>query len=104
MKKIFLVALAFLSFPAFSAENVYGTSVSYVYQVGSEPTQFDFQSSRTNECGSSLYRVTSDDVHIANRKFSLVLAAFISGKRLAFHDTGTCAGNRALVSWVRITN
>lgn len=106
MRAAFL-SLLFLVLPisALSAdENVSGVSVDFVYQQDLAPTEFEFSSSRRHDCGSGIYRVVSNDETIANRKFSLVLAAFTSGKKLAFHDTGVCIENRAIISWMRITN
>ena len=88
---------------AFAGQDVLDTSVNYVYQLDSESTIFEFNSSVANKCGSHLYRVKSPNVEVANRKFALVLTAFTADKKLAFHDTELCEGNRSVVAWVRLT-
>lgn len=105
MKKMLLFVVLFgASFVASAAEDVHGRTVGYVYQPDLAPTEFEFEANRQHGCGSSLYRVRSNDEATASRKFSLVLAAFASGKKIAFHDTGACVSGRAVVAWVRITN
>lgn len=104
MKRLLLSMLVVFSPVAIAAENVSGQIVNYVYQPDLAPTEFEFAANRSHECGSSLYRVRSNDEATASRKFSIVLASFVSGKKLSFHDTGQCSGSRAIVSWVRITN
>lgn len=101
---VFIVLLVCFSVSAFSAEDVSGQTVSYVYQPDLAPTEFDFDVGKTHGCGSTMYRVKSNDETTANRKFSLILAAFSSGKKVSFHDSGVCSGNRSIVTWVRITN
>ena len=105
MKNILLGAmLVITALPVLAGEDAHGKTISYVYQPDLAPTEFEFNANRTHGCGSSLYRVKSNDAATASRKFAIVLAAFTSGKKLAFHDTGVCAGSRSIVSWVRITN
>ena len=86
----------------FAAKDVGSSAVNYVYQLDSEATVFEFSSSVSHGCGSNLYRVKSPSEAVANRKFSLVLTAFTTNGKLAFHDTGTCEGNRSVVAWVRL--
>lgn len=105
MKKYLFIFMSIsLTFSAFAAEDVSGRTVNYVYQPDLAPTEFEFDANRTHSCGSTLYRVKSNDEATADRKFSLILAAFASGKKISFHDTGTCSGSRSIVSWIRITN
>lgn len=107
MKKIkFVLAICLLqaSSLALAGKDVSGASVSYVYQWDSEGTVFEFEASVPHSCGSSLYRVTSPNETVANRKFSLVLSAFMADKKIAFHDKEQCEGTRSIVTWVRITN
>lgn len=75
------------------------SKVNYVYVLDIERS-FDF-SGDTHECGSNIYRTKTETEEIANRKFSLVLAAYTAGKRLTI-DTRGCDGNRMLFGWVRI--
>lgn len=88
------------------AMNVSPVKIGYVYQLNlSDTTGFDFQvPDRPNSCGSRLYRSYSADEHVANRKFSLVLTAFVADKRISFYERDTCEGDRALVGWIRLVN
>ena len=89
--------------PAFG-EDVMDQSVGFVYQL-SDPHSFDFQvPGRVSDCGSDLYRVREDNVDVVNRKFNLVVSAFMGGKHIAFSapETGSCAGSRKVVSWIRL--
>ncbi len=104
MSKFLMFLTIALSSSLYAAEDVSGRTVNYVYQPDLAPTEFEFEANRQHDCGSSLYRVRSNDEATAGRKFSIVLAAFSAGKKIAFHDTGQCSGSRAIVSWVRITN
>ncbi|MFL0803299.1 MAG: hypothetical protein K6L81_06250 [Agarilytica sp.] len=105
MKKAFFgMVLMAVSISAYSGKDVSGTTVGYVYQPDLSPTEFEFEANRSHSCGSSLYRVQSNDEATANRKFSMVLAAFTADKKLSFHDKEICSGSRSLVSWIRITN
>ena len=99
-----LFGLLFIASHAYSAKDVNNSTINYVYQQDTGPTDFEFQANVAHGCGSSLYRVKSDDEAVASRKFSMVLAAFTTGKNLAFHDTEVCEGNLSIVNWVRITN
>jgi len=92
----------FICFPSFAGRDVRNTTVSYVYQLDSAETVFEFSSSIANSCGSSIYRVKSPNVHVANRKFALVLTAFSTQGNLWFHDREICEGNRSVASWVRL--
>ncbi|WP_082075853.1 hypothetical protein [Teredinibacter turnerae] len=96
--------VVFLSSEALSGEDIGDRTISFVYQPDLSPTQFEFEADKVHGCGSSLYRVNSDSEAVANRKFSLVLAAFTAGKKISFHDTGSCVGSRSIVSWVRLVN
>lgn len=93
-----------ISISAHAAKDVYGTAVNFVYQLDGAATEFEFSSSTPHGCGGSTYKVISTDDVIANRKFSIVLSAFMSDKKLDFHDTEVCQGNRSVVAWVRIVN
>mgnify|MGYP000438124193 CR=1 FL=1 len=106
MNKYCLLLLVFFVNTGYAAEDVRGQTVGYVYQIDhSNSTAFDINvPGRANVCGSTLYRSYSSSDAIANRKFSLVLAAFMSGKEISFHDTGACEGSRAKITWIRITN
>lgn len=107
MKKIrFVLTILLLqaSSVVLAGKDISGASVNYVYQWDSEGTVFEFEASVPHACGSSLYRVTSPSETVANRKFSLVLSAFMADKKLAFHDKEQCEGARSIVTWVRITN
>lgn len=105
MKKLLLgAAVTFSVTSVFAGTDVSGQTVNYVYQPDIATTEFEFEASRANSCGSNLYRVQSSNEAIANRKFSMVLAAFTSGKKISFHDKGECVNGRSLVAWVRIVN
>ena len=103
-KLLSILVLSFASAMAFAARDVAGASVSQVYQWDSDGIAFDFEASVPHSCGSSLYRVTSPNQVVSDRKFTLILTAFAAGKKIAFHDTGVCDGTRSLASWVRITD
>jgi len=103
MKYFLFVVVLIVSSSASAAKDVSGRTIDYVYQPDLAPTEFDFAANLTHGCGTNIYRVRSNDEATANRKFSIILAAFTSGKKIAFHDTEVCAGNRSIVSWVRIT-
>lgn len=104
MRKIIGIFCLLFSAGAFAAIDVPATDVVYVYQLDSEPTTFEFHANVVHGCGSAIYRVKSADVAVANRKFALVLAAFLAGKKVLFHDTQGCEGSRSVVSWVRLVN
>jgi len=106
MKHYFFIIILSFTVTSFAAEDVHGLTVDYVYQFDhSNSTVFDINiPSRPHSCGSTLYRSYSGSDAIASRKFSLVLTAFTSGKKISFHDTGVCEGSRVKVSWIRITN
>ncbi len=82
------------------AESVTLDSVSFVYELESA-NSFDFAAGGTHQCGSNLYRVTSNVPESLNRKFSLVLVALTADKSLIV-DAGPCQGDRRLVGWVRV--
>ena len=104
MKFIVSLFILLVSLQAFSAVSVGPINVHYVYQLDSRPTVFEFSTNTVNGCGSFHYRVKSPNVPVAERKFSLVLAAFIHNKKIMFADSQVCDGDRALVEWVRIVN
>lgn len=75
-----------------AAEDVHGQKVGYVYQYdNSDTTKFDVDiPERPHECGSTLYRSSSTSDAIANRKFTLILTAFVSDKKISFKDINFC--------------
>jgi len=81
MKSIITLVIFGLCSQAFAAKNVASSSVSFIYQLDSDATVFEFKASVPNDCGSSLYRGHSPNEAVTNRKFSLVLSAFMSGKK-----------------------
>lgn len=81
-------------------------TVGFVYQL-SDPESFDFEvPGLTSDCGSNFYRVRTADLAVLNRKFTLILSAFLSDRKISFsyEDVGSCESNRKLIGWVRITN
>ncbi len=102
MKSVLCLILLVISGQVFAGKDVSSSTVNYVYQLDSDATVFEFNSSVRHACGSTLYSVKSPNVAVANRKFSLVLTAFTADKKLAFHDTQKCEGNRSVVAWVRL--
>ena len=102
-RKSVLLFFIVCSLNAYAGKDVSHATVTYVYQPDLAPTEFEFSSDKPNACGSSLYRVQSNDVDTANRKFAIILAAYTAGKNIAFHDKEVCAGSRSTVTWVRIT-
>ncbi len=104
MKIIFGLFFLVACTQAFAAVGVGPATVNYVYQLDSDSTVFEFSISAVNSCGSYHYKVKSPNEDVANRKFSLVLAAFSSGKRIMFADMQVCEGDRTVVSWVRLVN
>jgi len=106
MKHYLIIIIIFFTSTIHAAEDVHGLTVGYVYQFDHpDSTVFDINiPSRPHSCGSTLYRSYSSSDAIANRKFSLVLTAFTSSKKISFHDTGVCEGTRMKVAWIRITN
>jgi len=76
------------------------SKVDYVYVLDVERS-FDFSGGSNHECGSNLYRTTAATEDIANRKFSLLLAAFTAVKKVVINTEG-CSGNRMKFGWVRI--
>ena len=103
MKKSLLCILLLISSPLWAGKDVGKSKVSYIYQLDTDSTVFEFNSTVRHECGSTLYRVKSPTEAVADRKFALVLTAFTTDNNLAFHDTGVCEGIRSVVSWIRIT-
>jgi hypothetical protein len=109
MRDTLLPLLLLLSLPVladYESSDVHELEIGYVYQFDStDPTAFDiYIPSRSHQCGTALYRSYSPSEAIANRKFSLALAAFTSGKKISFRDTGVCEGNRVKIGWMRIVN
>ncbi len=74
--------------------------INYVYVLDSEKS-FDFSGGSTHECGSTLYRTTTQTEDIANRKFALALAAYTAGKKVMINTEG-CSSNRMKFGWIRI--
>ena len=104
MRNIIFSILIFLTVPALAGKDVSSSMINYVYQLDSDETVFEFNSSVKHGCGSHLYRVESPSAAVANRKFALVLAAFMGGKKIAFHDRESCLGSRSSVAWIRLIN
>ncbi|MCO7223347.1 hypothetical protein [Pleionea sp. CnH1-48] len=104
MKTFISIVIGVMALPAIAGKDVNDRTVNYVYQPDLAPTEFEFSANRTNACGTDLYRVQSPDEATADRKFSLVLAAFTTKKKLSFHDTEVCKSGRAVVSWVKLVN
>jgi len=88
------------------AGDVHGLVIESVYQPDFDnTTTFDIiVKNHTNSCGTRLYRSVSSSEAIANRKFSLVLTAFTSGKKISLYDLGECDYNRSKAGWIRITD
>ena len=104
MRKIILVMFVVVFSPyTQAARDVYTSSIDYIYQLDSDTTVFEFNSSVANSCGNNSYRVKSPTEAVASRKFALVLAAFTTGQNLAFHDQEICESGRSVVSWIRLT-
>ncbi|MBA6258241.1 MULTISPECIES: hypothetical protein [unclassified Colwellia] len=101
-KAIVASVLVFISNFTFAAKDISSSTVNYVYQLDSDATVFEFSASVSHSCGSNLYRVKSPNESVANRKFSLILTAFTTNGKVAFHDTQSCEGNRSVVAWVRL--
>ena len=109
MKNIFLLLVFFLSVEAFAVRDITTSTVVSVYQKDGSDKVFEFESDVIHLCYHRdtpyIYQVVSDTAVEANRKFSLVLAAMMSGKKLGFHDSQVCGeGTRSTVTWVRIIN
>lgn len=102
LRKILTLLAIFSSGFVFAAKDIATSKVEYVYQLDSDATVFEFGSSVSNSCGSSRYRVKSPNDTVANRKFSLALAAFTTDGNLAFHDTEVCEGSISVVAWLRL--
>ena len=102
IKIIITTVLMCVSCLSFAARGVDSSKVEYVYQLDSDATVFEFSSSVSNGCGSTLYKVKSPNEAVANRKFSLVLIAFTTNGYLTFYDTQICEGTRSVVGWIRL--
>lgn len=75
--------------------------IHYIYQLDVDKS-FDFSAgSVSHECGSTLYRTTVATDDIAARKFSMVLAAYMAGKKVTLNTEG-CSGSRMKFGWIRI--
>ncbi|MDO6580637.1 hypothetical protein Q4491_04695 [Photobacterium sp. 2_MG-2023] len=103
MKIISSLLIAIFSVSVFAGKDISRSQVDYVYQLDSDSTVFEFNSTVPHDCGGALYRVKSPNEAIANWKFSIVLTAFTADKNLAFYNTETCEDNRAIVGWVKVT-
>lgn len=105
---IFLTAPLILFHSTLSAEpigdDVRGKVVETVYQQNLEPTEFEFVAEGYQHgCGGTILRVRSNTTEIANRKFSLLTTALVSGKPISFRETGVCIPRgRMEVSWVQL--
>lgn len=99
-----LLALPHLAFADGNPTDIADSTVSFVNQLDSNELTFEFGSNITHACGSTAYRVKSPNTPVASRKFAIVLSAFTSGKKLWYHDTGVCEGNRSVVTWVRVAH
>lgn len=103
MAKILSVAFLWVFCSIGYAGSVSPQVVNFIYQLDT-PNIFDFSVSREHACGSVLYRVISPNESIAARKMSLVTTAFIAAKKVSFHETGNCIGDRMEVAWVKLVN
>jgi hypothetical protein len=102
---IILAVLTLNSFAIIAAgQDVRNKTVALLYQPDLEPTEFDFiVDNYSHSCGGAILRVRSNSVAVANRKFSLLSAALISGNKISFRETGSCiAGGRMEVSWIQL--
>jgi len=85
---------------------VNGKVVDDLYQLdrrNQAPDEFDFSIGTNHSCSGGLfYRVRAGSVDIANRQFNMALASVQTGQTIDFWNTGTCDGNRAIVSWMRL--
>ena len=79
-------------------------TVGFVYQL-EDAESFDFQiPGLVSDCGSDFYRVRSTSPPVLDRKFALVLSAFLADRKLTFahQDVGSCESDRKLVAWIRL--
>lgn len=109
MKFVLIVSVSLLIFSSSVSaqspgQDVTGKIIETVYQQNLDPTEFEFTAEGyRHECGGIVFRVRSNAVEIANRKFSLLTAALVSGKTISFRETGVCIpGGRMEVSWVKL--
>lgn len=99
MKKFLLLILFAVCNTAF-AESVTLSSIDYVYELDAD-NSFDFAGGAVHQCGSNVYRITSNSQESINRKFSMLLMALVSGNTVIV-NAGACSGERRSVGWVRV--
>jgi len=102
MKYFYCLFLASISTNVFAIKSIENTTIIHVQQQDSESTQFEITSSTENSCGSSTYIVKSPNNAVATRKFSLILTALTTNKKVSFNDTEICDGNRSVITWIRL--
>ncbi|WP_444930643.1 hypothetical protein ACJJIF_02355 [Microbulbifer sp. SSSA002] len=85
-----------------AGQDIFDQELDTVYKLDDE-TQFEFKVSGGNSCGGTWYRVKNPTESIESRKFSIVLTAYTTGKKIDFHDLEVCEGNRSTVGWVRFS-
>ncbi len=102
MLRSLLAAVILLMATSSYAETIHLETINYLYDLG-HATAFDFEAGSTHQCGSKMYRVVSTDLEVLKRKYSMLLTAVVSGKKVIV-DAGDCYGNRRLVDWTRIYN
>lgn len=98
--KSYILGLALIISPQSYSEAVDLSTVNFVYELGNLMS-FDFSSGSNHECGTNIYQVNGPTEESANRKFTLVLSAFMTDKKLKVNTEG-CNGNRMKVGWVRL--
>lgn len=99
MRIVLLVWGLFLS-PMIFADAKTINKIDYVYVLDTEKS-FDFAGGGNHACGSNIYRTHAETEAIANRKFSVALAAYTAGQRVTINTEG-CSGNRMKFGWIRI--
>lgn len=68
--------------------DVLNQKVKSVYQMDHFDGEFLFETGNSNGCDGKWFKVKSPSESIANRKFSIVLAAYTSDRTIAFYDFG----------------
>lgn len=102
MLRSIVITLFLLAATDSLAESVQLETIDFLYDLA-HATQFDFEAGDTHVCGSKMYRVKSTDTDVLKRRYSMLLAAVVSGKKVIL-DAGSCDGSRRLVGWIRIYN
>ncbi len=102
MKYFYYLFLITISTNVFAIKNIENTTIINIQQHDSDSTQFEITSSTKNNCGSSAYIVKSPNNAVATRKFSLILTALTTNKKISFNDTEICEGDRSIVTWIKL--